>query len=26
MTGVRFDTGGYTGNWSSTQGKLAVLH
>ena len=21
-----FDTGGYTGNWSSKQGKLAVLH
>ena len=21
-----FDTGGYTGDWSSTQGKLAVLH
>lgn len=22
----RFDTGGYTGDWSSTQGKLAILH
>lgn len=22
----KFDTGGYTGDWSSTQGKLAVLH
>lgn len=22
----QFDTGGYTGEWSSTQGKLAVLH
>ena len=21
-----FDTGGYTGNWSSSEGKLAVLH
>ena len=26
MTGVKFDTGGYTGNWSSSKGKLAVLH
>lgn len=26
MTGVKFDTGGYTGDWSSTQGKLAILH
>lgn len=23
---IKFDTGGYTGDWSSTQGKLAVLH
>lgn len=22
----QFDTGGYTGDWSSTQGKLAILH
>ena len=22
----KFDTGGYTGDWSSTKGKLAVLH
>lgn len=21
-----FDTGGYTGSWNSTQGKLAILH
>ena len=24
--GMKFDTGGYTGSWNSSQGKLAILH
>ena len=23
---MKFDTGGYTGSWNSSQGKLAILH
>ena len=23
---IKFDTGGYTGNWNSSEGKLAILH
>ncbi len=24
--GMKYDTGGYTGSWNSTKGKLAILH